>query len=116
MTVEVMMSRRTYVYGASSSHSGVEVRCGGICVDRKLGNLLPCLVIPADLRMACTLAYRRWPLLTVRYSTRTARRWLSRIGACLLTVRPLGRFAARGARIKIICWRGCAGLPQDATG
>jgi hypothetical protein len=81
-----------------------------------LGISLPCLAIPADLRMACTLAYRRWPpLLTVRYSTRTARRWLSRIGACLLTVRPLGCFAAR-ARIQIICSRGCAGLPQDATG
>jgi hypothetical protein len=41
-----------------------------------LGISLPCLVIPADLLMACTLAYRRRLLLTVRYSTRTARRWL----------------------------------------
>ena len=39
-----------------------------------LGISLPCLVIPADLLMACALAYRRWPLVTVRYSTRTARR------------------------------------------
>lgn len=28
-------------------------------------------------RMACTVVYRDWPLLTSRYSTRTARRWVS---------------------------------------
>jgi hypothetical protein len=34
-----------------------------------LGVSLPCQVMPADLLIACTLAYRSWPLLTVRYST-----------------------------------------------
>jgi hypothetical protein len=42
-----------------------------------LGISLPCQVIPTDLRMACTVAYRTWPLLTLPYSAWTARLWLS---------------------------------------
>lgn len=39
------------------------------------GISLPCQVVPAGLRIACTSAYRRYPLLTPSYSTRPARRF-----------------------------------------
>lgn len=42
-----------------------------------LGISLPCQVMHADLRMACTAMYRSCPLLTARYSTWAARPWLS---------------------------------------
>ena len=55
---------------AGGIYPGAEVcRRRFFLFDESLGISLPCLVILADLRMACTEAYRSGPLLTARYST-----------------------------------------------
>src|ERR1700722_3171752 len=66
------------VLGPSRSEAPPEAR---VVVER-LGICLPCQVIPADLRITCASAHRSARLLTLPYSTQTARpvrranRWL----------------------------------------